>query len=197
MDFIIHSSENLSEFIAMPLAQRRECLQYCTATLRQESMRYLPMEDFNTNPSHVTLQNMGDMGITTVAAIDLPRDTALYIVKGWVVPKPTVYTIQVHPAGHMIISGGAEFLAHGCDPNIRITTSPESVTVWTLRDIKKGEVLAFNYLTTEFCMSEPFECGCGSDTCYRRIAGFQMLSVAQKKELAPLITEAVLELWRR
>uniref|UniRef100_A0A7S4U5V9 SET domain-containing protein n=1 Tax=Paramoeba aestuarina TaxID=180227 RepID=A0A7S4U5V9_9EUKA len=79
-----------------------------------------------------------------------------------------------------------------------------SIQVVAIRDIQKGEILSFNYLTTEFDMDEPFTCLCGGERatdadstslpkCFGRIQGYRYLSDAYKRLLKPLCTSVVLK----
>lgn len=49
------------------------------------------------------------------------------------------------------------------------------------REIQVGEILTFNYLTTEFDMSAPFQCACGAEGCFEMIRGFRYLSNDEKR----------------
>ena len=48
--------------------------------------------------------------------------------------------------------------------------------------IEPGEKLTFNYLTTEWELSNKFKCECNSKNCYGKIKGFKHLSNTQKKK---------------
>ena len=39
-------------------------------------------------------------------------------------------------------------------------------------DIRKGEVLSFDYTLTEVEIAEPFDCSCGSDICKGKVGKF-------------------------
>ena len=76
--------------------------------------------------------------------------------------------------------------------------------VVALRDIAKGEVLCFNYLTTEYAMDQCFECQCykiseapkGASelpNCFGTIHGYKHLPQHLKDALKPICTSVVLE----
>ncbi len=75
---------------------------------------------------------------------------------------------------------------HSCDPNGYIDFN--DLTLRAFRDIKKGEEITFNYLTTEWDMNEKFECLCRSKNCFKQIRGFRYLNPQQKKSLEPLLS---------
>ena len=54
-------------------------------------------------------------------------------------------------------------LNHACRPNTAIDF--EKWELYALRHVSPGEELGWNYLTTEWKLSCPFECGCGAATC--------------------------------
>jgi hypothetical protein len=58
-----------------------------------------------------------------------------------------------------------------------------------LRNIKKGEEITYNYLTTEYDLVRDnldFDCKCGSKN--GRIKGFKFLTKSQKLKLKPLLS---------
>jgi hypothetical protein len=94
--------------------------------------------------------------------------------------KPFQYTWQIDDHLHLMGPGA---LDHSCkDPNCII--DPLSNQFLAARDIQVGEMVTFNYLTTEYEVQSPFQCICGSDKCYKSIKGFRYLSQSEKKELA-------------
>jgi len=64
---------------------------------------------------------------------------------------------------------GVKYLNHSCDPTLFFDKQQECFI--TLREISVGEILSFDYLTTEVTMAEPFNCLCGSKNCKGYIAG--------------------------
>lgn len=76
-----------------------------------------------------------------------------------------------------------KYLNHSCDPNLEIDLEVECFIA--RRGIAAGEELSFNYLTTEWEMASPFDCICGSSSCYGRIRGFKHLSPDDQERLLP------------
>ncbi|CAJ1012380.1 putative SET domain containing protein [Leishmania naiffi] len=142
----------------------------------------------------VTVRANGVMGQSTFAARRIPRGTRFFKVNGLVLQFPTVYSIQLERGRHLQFAGGAQCLAHSCSPNVRIMVDAESRSLdcLALRDIEEGELIAFNYLTTEWDLSAPFSCLCGNgSTCFGRIRGLKYLSEEQRQRLWWMLTPAM------
>lgn len=52
-----------------------------------------------------------------------------------------------------------------------------------VRPIARGEMLTFNYLTTEWNVIFPFSCLCGEPGCFRTIKGFKNMSKDEQQEI--------------
>jgi SET domain-containing protein len=76
---------------------------------------------------------------------------------------------------------------HSCDPNTNCVSTDDNdpcpYECVALKDIKAGDELTANYNGFYYDVKDPFDCNCGSDKCYGRIAGFKNLTVEQQKEL--------------
>ena len=84
----------------------------------------------------------------------------------------------------------SDFFNHGCDPNVIVRLN-RYYDFLAIRDIRKGDEITFNYLTTEWdlvCEGLDFDCKCGSENCYGRIRGFKYLSREQQEKLRPRLT---------
>jgi hypothetical protein len=82
--------------------------------------------------------------------------------------RPTRDRLTVEdPKGRHIYDPLLARMAHGCDPNCRPCF--ELMAMIARRDIAKGETLAFDYLSTESAICEPFDCQCGAPACRGRI----------------------------
>lgn len=81
------------------------------------------------------------------------------------------------------------FMNHNCNPNTKLDFRPDqpASAYVAVRDISKGEEVTFNYLATEYDMTNKFECTCGSPNCYHHIRGFKHLTREQQEELRPLL----------
>lgn len=78
---------------------------------------------------------------------------------------------------------------HSCNPTTRLDLS--QAIFEALRDIQEGEEITWNYLTTEYDLSQDqadFDCFCNSKNCVGKICGFKYLSLAQQQELWPYLS---------
>jgi trimethylamine monooxygenase len=68
------------------------------------------------------------------------------------------------------------YLNHSCDPNLAaLVLADYSINMVALRDIQAGEVLAWDYMTTEedlVAFEADFDCQCGAADCRKHIRGF-------------------------
>lgn len=82
-----------------------------------------------------------------------------------------------------------DYINHSCDPNTRIDFT--GMNFIASRDIKKGEEITYNYLTTEYDLVKDglnFNCRCGSKNCLKIIKGFKFLKKFQKLKLKFLLS---------
>ncbi len=107
--------------------------------------------------------------------------------------KPTMYTVQVGRAKHVEVKELAS-MNHSCNPNTILDTT--RMLVFAARDIAVGEELTFFYPSTEWEMSAPFICLCGSPNCIHVVAGarFLPLSTLEQHFLNRHIRELMIEL---
>lgn len=90
-----------------------------------------------------------------------------------IITSPTRTSIQINKHEHIEELSRLAYLNHSCDPNIFIDLN--QMELCALRDIKPGEELTFFYPSTEWDMSTPFQCLCGSSQCLKRIGGARHL----------------------
>ncbi|NTW89234.1 MAG: SET domain-containing protein-lysine N-methyltransferase [Desulfobulbaceae bacterium] len=92
-----------------------------------------------------------------------------------VMDKPNRYTVQIAKDKHTHV-GKLAALNHSCDPNVILDT--ERMLMIARYDIEKGQELSFFYPSTEWEMTVPFICTCGSTNCIHVVAGARYLSPA-------------------
>jgi len=83
-----------------------------------------------------------------------------------------------------------DFFNHSCDPNMALRLSSHYDFV-ALREIKLGEELTWNYLTTEYDLEsrgEAFQCFCQAESCVGIVRGFRYLTSEQQRNLLPLLS---------
>lgn len=89
--------------------------------------------------------------------------------------EPSYLTVQVGEFEHIrLIPAHLELINHSCEPNVFFDV--ETSQIQALKDIAAGEELTFFYPSTEWQMTQPFRCHCGSETCLEVIQGASYLS---------------------
>jgi hypothetical protein len=144
-------------------------------------------------PSHVKSVIIGGKGRALIANKNFKGGEAILPLKG-IFRKCSESTPDAVQLGrNKFIDSDHRYaedhMNHGCDPSTRIDF--DSMKFVALRDIKKGEEITYNYLTTEYDLvkdREDFDCKCGSKNCLGRIKGFKFLSRGQKMKLKPLLS---------
>jgi len=66
----------------------------------------------------------------------------------------------------------ADFINHSCDPNCGMSGS---TIVVALRNIEVGDVLSYDYSTSDGCDYDEFECSCGSVLCRGKVTGYDWM----------------------
>eukprot|EP00284_Hemiselmis_tepida_P006482 CAMPEP_0174925826 /NCGR_PEP_ID=MMETSP1355-20121228/8168_1 /TAXON_ID=464990 /ORGANISM="Hemiselmis tepida, Strain CCMP443" /LENGTH=153 /DNA_ID=CAMNT_0016171785 /DNA_START=238 /DNA_END=699 /DNA_ORIENTATION=- len=115
-------------------------------------------------------------GQSLVASVPISKGEVAISERGEILKHPTMHSIQVNDTEHMNCSGQIIYACHNCDANARMVPTLEGCSLVALRDIEAGELVSFDYDTTEWDMSDPFDCLCGSPKCKGRVAGFRHLS---------------------
>jgi hypothetical protein len=94
------------------------------------------------------------------------------------------HTVQIGERRHQMYTGDPDdFVNHSCNPNCRLDV--ESCQFVALVDIAPGQEITFNYLTSEWEMTEPFTCLC--DGRSRLIRGYRFLSSEERDEIHSLV----------
>lgn len=95
---------------------------------------------------------------------------------------PKAYSsVQCGPGDedHFELGSDLLYMNHSCEPNVAVDLLSPSEEQWcirAIRDIEKGDSLTFFYPSTEWEMSQPFDCNCGKPTCLKSVAGAKFLS---------------------
>lgn len=130
------------------------------------------------------------MGKAVQATQDVQKGQELFSFVGRVLEKPNMFTVQLSETKHLECEGGPEFTAHSCDPNSKMVfgeTAAASTKLVATRGIKKGELITFNYCSTEWDMANSFTCRCGSTNCFGEIKGYKYCDEEQRKELEGML----------
>ena len=70
--------------------------------------------------------------------------------------KRSKYTIETNYGN--IMHSEARFLSHSCNPNLKVIKSDEIIV--SIKEIKKGEIITFDYRENESIIISPFFCNC-------------------------------------
>lgn len=90
--------------------------------------------------------------------------------------KDFTHYLQISPEFFISPSGNADdFVNHSCDPNCALYFEDDGLVLRTVREIKSGEELSFDYGTIMFNEPTEFKCECGSSKCRGLIGNFDTL----------------------
>ena len=86
------------------------------------------------------------------------------------VARPTYLSVQVADDRHIHLAPEfLQYINHSCEPNTFFNTQRGEVI--TLREIAPNEEISFFYPSTEWSMTQPFTCFCGTRSCLGQIRG--------------------------
>lgn len=104
-----------------------------------------------------------------------PGDRIADFSAGELLSTPTYLTLQVGLHRHILLMPRfLTYINHSCNPNVFFDTT--FMEVVCLKDIYPGEELRCFYPSTEWELSQPFVCNCGSEDCLQYISGAAFLS---------------------
>lgn len=94
---------------------------------------------------------------------------------GTIAAEPTYLTVQVDVGKHITLQPEfLQYINHSCDPNVFFDTTLMQLVA--LRELKSGDEMTFFYPSTEWKMTQSFNCYCGSSNCLGDIRGASYLS---------------------
>lgn len=104
-----------------------------------------------------------------------PGEMVAEFSAGDILSEPTYLTVQIGIDKHIMLQPEhLQYINHSCDPNVFFDTY--TMQVVALRDIGEGDEMTFFYPSTEWDMSQPFTCLCGSANCLGEIRGAAHIS---------------------
>ena len=125
---------------------------------------------------------------------DIIAGSVIFLMKGIISTRANKYSVQMGQDKHIDfppvrkpnddLDYAWQYVNHSCEPNGYVNAA--EYTFCALRNIRKGEEITFNYLTTESELATPFRCECGSAKCFGFIRGNKFLTVDQIAELLPV-----------
>lgn len=99
----------------------------------------------------------GMAGLGVFASEDISKNEVLFFLSGNTVSKASRTSIQIGNGVHVENELGA-LVNHNCKANASVDKKKKALV--SIRDIKKGEEITFNYNESEDKLSAPFICGC-------------------------------------
>jgi len=94
---------------------------------------------------------------------------------GTIAAEPTYLTVQVDTGKHITLQPEfLQYINHSCAPNVFFDTT--TMKLLALKEIQQEEEMTFFYPSTEWEMTQPFRCYCGSPACLGEIKGAAFLS---------------------
>ena len=104
-----------------------------------------------------------------------PGDVIANFSAGTIAAEPTYLTVQVDLRKHITLQPEfLQYINHSCSPNVFFDTT--SMELVALQEIKQGEEFTFFYPSTEWKMTQAFNCYCGSPNCIGQIKGAAFLT---------------------
>lgn len=123
----------------------------------------------------VVKQDIDGKGKRLVTTQPFKKDEVICRIETYeTIVSPTYTSVQISQT-QSIEEFHLAHLNHNCSPNIVVDTT--EMEVRAARDIAAGEDLTFFYPSTEWDMSTPFVCLCGSPNCLRLVAGAKYLNL--------------------
>lgn len=85
------------------------------------------------------------------------------------------HTVQIDWDRHILMDLPSVLINHSCDANVGIynNSTNDAYDFWAIRPIAEGDELTWDYEASEWELSTPFDCGCGSANCRKRLRGFK------------------------
>jgi hypothetical protein len=123
-----------------------------------------------------------------------PGDIIEEFSSAYIENLPNRFTVQKNEHEHIVLHPKyLQYLNHSCDPNCFIDVN--NFQIIAIKPIEKGVSLNFFYPSTEWKMSEPFKCLCGSYNCLGEIKGAYAipLNILNTYKLSPFIESRIRE----
>ena len=105
-----------------------------------------------------------------------------------ILDAPTYLTVQTGEHKHITLEPSfLQYINHSCDPNVFFDTT--HMQLLALKEIQPGDELMFFYPSSEWEMTQSFDCFCGTKQCLHKIQGAVHLSEeeAQRYKLTDFI----------
>ncbi len=115
------------------------------------------------NPPHFVLKK-GIHGMGVFTTIDIKKGDILFQLTGEILDHPTRTSVEIGKDKHIEDEIGGH-INHSCEPNTRVAKKIQSFV--SLRNIRQGEEITFDYNENETELAVPFVCEC----CGKKVLG--------------------------
>lgn len=130
-----------------------------------------------------------------IATEPIAAGAVILEIHGVFVDRPSKYSVQVEENLHVELPGVEglaqepdrhpwRYLNHSCEPNASLV----GLKLVCVRAIHRWEEVTFDYNTTEYEISTPFQCQCGHCGA-SMIRGFKFLRAEEQRRLYPRLAE--------
>jgi hypothetical protein len=147
--------------------------------------------------------NAHNKGCGVFANRDYPAGALILYFNGALIPVEQItdftHYIQIAPSLFIGPSGQADdYVNHSCDPNCAVYFENNSMVLKTIKKVRQGQEITFDYGTIQFSEPTTFHCSCGSRKCRGVISNFYMLPLALKRKylarnMVPLLSRYDIE----
>jgi hypothetical protein len=120
----------------------------------------------------------GDFAARSVSLVDLPAGAVFARISNPTPAKCAYTSVQASRDLHIELNCDLVYINHSCRPTLVFDMQRWEIRVDPgLREgLKAGDELTFFYPSTEYDMSQPFECLCQEDGCRGTISGAKDMS---------------------
>ena len=151
-------------------------------------------------PKNISIKNIPDKGKGIVLQKNIKKNEIVIQFDEGVTIRPnstaSITAIQIDEDSFLDSKPKQirDFLNHSCIPNIKIDF--KKMAAISIKNIKKGEEITFDYCTTEYDLknkNESFPCNCGFASCRGTVKGFKHLNKLQKLKIKKLLSPFLLK----
>lgn len=127
-------------------------------------------------PSHPDLvqviKSNEPFGSYAISLVSLPAGIIFTpITNHHFVKERTYLTVENSPSSNIYLNSDLAYVNHSCAPSLEFDMALMETRVSRHHPLNKGDLLTFFYPSTEFTMTQPFDCRCGAQECLKSICG--------------------------
>jgi len=116
---------------------------------------------FNESKGHRSIRALKHFSIDSILHVFSAREH---------VQNPTYLSVQIDEDKHILLFPEfLQYINHSCEPNTFFDTKKGEIIA--IKDINENEEVTFFYPSTEWSMTQPFECFCKASSCLGIIQG--------------------------